>query len=164
MKETLAPQFSPQIITTAPRNSVFPVQWHVLGNQYVAIETASVPSLAGSSTYTRIAPVGAFAMAMSEASEERKVLREAVTNLWHIYRYNQHYIGFLNGGVSNEDFNAAAELYVREPRDYDMKRLQFATRILLPIIGDDELTSRDIAAVLNVRPAQLELVFSSGER
>ena len=90
---------------------------------------------------------------------ERDILRFTVGNLWRIYRYNQHYIGYLAGGVSEEDFNATAEKYALEPVNFPPDQLRHAVGILLPIIRDDELTPQDLAVALNANPEQLQLAL-----
>ena len=90
---------------------------------------------------------------------ERDILRHTVGNLWRIYRFNQHYIGFLAGGVSEEDFNAAAEKYALEPDNFPPEQLRQAISVLLPIIRDDELTPQDLAVALNANAEQLQLAL-----
>ena len=94
---------------------------------------------------------------------DRSVLRTACANLWKTYRYNQHYIGFLTGGVSQEDYEAAVEKYAAEPSSLHDELLRSAPRILSEILDDDDLDCHDLAVILNVSAEQLELALDKGE-
>jgi len=113
------------------------------------------------STYYRIGEAGVILGNVNSLGEEREVLCSAVKNLWRVYRYNQHYIGFLGGGLTEEDFNAAAEEYAVSPLPMSVERIRRAAEILGPLIQDAELTPKELAMVLNADPEQLELALPS---
>ena len=116
---------------------------------------------AATSAYCRLAPVETVSRNIAAIGEEREVLRRAVSNLWEIHRYNQHYVGYLTGGVSEDDYNAAAERYARSPEEFSSEYLKSAAQIVLPLIRDDDLTPNDLALVLNTSPDQLELALEA---
>lgn len=128
---------------------------------YVALEVVqpAADESGYESTFYRIGGADVIVGNVNSLGEERDVLRSAVKNLWRIYRYNQHYIGFLGGGLTEEDFSAAAEEYAVNPLPMSVETIRRAVEILGPLIHDPELTPKDLAMVLNTDPEQLELAL-----
>jgi hypothetical protein len=129
---------------------------------YIAIEIPPSGSLLfDSPIYYRMSPASDFCGKLIALGEEREILQHAVQNMWRVYRFNQHYIGNLAGGVSDEDFNSAVKRYVKEPIVFRMDELRNAAHIILPLIDDDEMTPNDLAVLLNADPNQLELALGA---
>lgn len=128
-----------------------------LSSHYLALE---VTSSAAPSAYERLGSLQTIAANMNAVGEERFVLQNAVRNLWRVYRYHQHYIGFLGGGVSEDDFTIAAEKFARCPIFFSQPDLRKASHFILPLIEDDEMSPEDLAVVLNADASQLELALN----
>ncbi|MDO8540052.1 MAG: hypothetical protein Q7S40_06375 [Opitutaceae bacterium] len=129
---------------------------------YVGVAlTPADKSLQGIAKFYLLGETSQIFSNVSAIGEERKTLRQAVKNLWKVYRYNQHYIGYLAGGVSEEEFNAAVEKFAQAPEFFTPDELKRATSALVPIMEDEELTAKDLAVVLNADENQLELAIQA---
>jgi hypothetical protein len=130
---------------------------HDYATSYVAF--VKLPTGGSPITFYPVCDTSKFFGNLSAMECERDILRRTVGNLWRIYRFNQDYIGFLAGGVSEEDFNEAAEKYALEPDSFPPEQLRQAVSILLPVIQDDQLTPQDLAVALNANAEQLQLAL-----
>jgi hypothetical protein len=157
------PQQTLGAITEPIANAAGPMPWSVVNQYHVAVlPSVTIEKLQQGNVDTIFPNVlfGSFLSNLSAIDEERTVLRGAVGNLWRAYRFNQHYIGFLSGNVTEDDFSTASAKYAQEPQSLDLLFMHNAVRYLVPIMNDDELSPNDLALVLNTHPKQLELALA----
>ncbi len=97
-----------------------------------------------------------------EISNENKLLRATLKNLWNVSKYNHEYISFLLGQYTDKEFAILAQKFATKPDlDIDKNKLIENISIIFSIIDDESLTSHDLSTILNIDCSLIESTMSS---
>jgi len=92
--------------------------------------------------------------------EENLILKDTVKNLWKTVQYNNEYSSFLLGQYTKEEFVDIARQFATLPvPDILSDKLLQAVKVMFSIF-EDELTSHDLATMLNIDCSLIESSFS----
>jgi len=84
------------------------------------------------------------------------VLREALSNLWKTYKYDQEYKAFLLGSYTKEEFKGIAKQHAEAVKEVCEKEyIEFATNVIFSALNQS-LTTSDLSLLLNIENSCIE--------